>query len=128
MEQTLISEPLMVIDKSLNKYKTLPFKSSKLEQARENIKKIGFPVPIVEENSFWVSGTLQQADAHKKTFLVTVQSEMEGVKSNFIITTQPEMLNDLVKKYWGSMVTVYIKPTNNDSKRPKYELLEVKSV
>lgn len=127
MEQTLISEPLMVIDKSLNKYKTLPFKSSKLEQARENIKKPGFPIPIEEENSFCVSGTLEQADAHKKTFLITVHSDSKAVKSNFIITTQLETLNDLVKKYWGNILTVCIKPTNNDPKRPKFELIEVKT-
>jgi hypothetical protein len=127
MEQPLLSEPLMVIDKSLNKYKNLPFKSSKLEQAREDIKKPGFPQPIEKENSFWVSGTLQQADAHKNTFLITVQSDTKTIKSNFIITTLSETLNDLVKKHWGNMLTVYIKPINGDSKRPKYELLEVKA-
>jgi hypothetical protein len=101
--------------------------SSKLEKAKENIKKPGFPQPIEEENSFWVSGTLEQADAHKNTFLITVQSDTKVVKSNFIITTLSETLNDLVKKHWGNMLTVYIKPINGDSKRPKYELLEVKT-
>lgn len=127
MEQPVINVPIMVIDKSLNKYNKLPFTSSKLEQARENIKKPGFPPQKVKENAFWISGTIQQADAHKKTFLITVQSETKAVKTNFIITTLPETLSDLVKKYWGSMLTVYIKPTNNDPKRPKFELLEVKT-
>jgi hypothetical protein len=127
MEQPMFSEPLMVIDKSLNKYNNLPFKSSKLEQARKDIKKPGFPLSIEEENSFWISGTLEQADAHKSTFLITVQSDTKAVKTNFIITTLSETLNDLVKKHWGNMLTVYIKPINGDSKRPKYELLEVKA-
>jgi hypothetical protein len=144
MEQTQSVYTNVTINKELNKYddKILNPKklerakeiiaksglSSKLEQARENIKKPGFPIPIEEENSFWVSGTLEQADAHKKTFLITVHSDSKAVKSNFIINTQSETLNDLVKKYWGSMLTVYIKPTNNDNKRPKYELLEVKTL
>jgi hypothetical protein len=127
IEQPTINVPMMVIDKSLNKYNNLPFTSSKMEKARENIKKPGFPQPIEEENSFWVSGTLEQADAHKNTFLITVQSDTKAVKSNFIITTLSETLNDLVKKHWGNMLTVYIKPINGDSKRPKYELLEVKA-
>jgi hypothetical protein len=101
--------------------------SSKLEQARKDIKKPGFPLSIEEENSFWISGTLEQADAHKSTFLITVQSDTKAVKTNFIITTLSETLNDLVKKHWGNMLTVYIKPINGDSKRPKYELLEVKT-
>ncbi len=127
MEQDTINVPIMIIDKSLNKYNAMTFNSAKLEKAKEDIKKPGFPAPIEKENSFWVSGILQQADANKKTFLITVKSEIKTAKSNFIITTLSETLNDLVKQYWGNMLTVYIKPVSKDSKRPKYELLEVKT-
>jgi predicted RNase H-like nuclease (RuvC/YqgF family) len=124
----------VTIDKELNKYQNVVLNSKKLDQANEIIARTKLPeklekelAELKEENSFWVSGTLEQADAHKNTFLITVKSDTKAVKTNFIITTLSETLNDLVKKHWGNMLTVYIKPINGDSKRPKYELLEVKA-
>lgn len=150
MEQNQSVYANVTINKELNKYDDKILNPKKLERAKEIIAKSGLSsklkraneiitrtklpeklekelAELEKKNAFWVSGTLQQADAHKKTFLVTVQSETKGVKSNFIITAQPETLNDLVKKYWGSTLTVFIKRANDDPKRPKYELLEVKN-
>ena len=133
-EQSISKYAHVTINKDLNKYQNRILNPKKLQEANEIIARTKLPEKLErhiaelkeKENSFWVSGILNQADAHKNTFLITVKSVSNAEQSNFIITTLSETLNDLVKNYWGNTLTVYIKPKNSNSKRPKYELLEVK--
>ena len=125
--------PDIIIDKELNKYNNSVFQSNKLKQANQIISKYGLPdeweketLDLKEEKSFWISGILKQADAEKNTFLVTVQAPDKPSKTHFNILTLAETLSDLVKKYWGKNLTVYIKPIDKKNKTMQYELLDVK--
>lgn len=115
------------VDSSLNKYDNVILFPEKLARANEMIAKYGIPDEWKKEQQFWVRGVLAEANAQKNTFIITEKQDDKSTKSKYHIATLSETLNDLVKKYWGSMLMVYIKPISTKGKRPMYELIEVRA-
>jgi hypothetical protein len=116
-----------IIDERMNQYDNVVLNPKKLERAKEIVAKYGIPDKWANERQLCVSGVLEQANRKNNTFIISQDSDSKVSKSNYTISTISEILNELVKKHWGTMLTVYIKPIPSKNKRPRYELIEVRA-
>lgn len=116
-----------IIDPSLNKYDNIIMNPKKLARVNEKIAKYGLPGDDLEEPFICVKGVLNSANRQTNTFLISEQPNGKATQAKYTISTISETLNDLVKKHWGAMLTVYIKPIPSKSKRVRYELIEVRA-
>jgi hypothetical protein len=128
LELRTVKNPEIIIDDTIDDTILFP---EKLAEAKAKFAKYGLPKGLErktakksEESAFWLSGSLQRADAADNTFLLI--SLDKDAPTNYTINTVPEMLHKLVKTSWCATIQVYIQPQINDKKQLKYELIEVK--
>jgi hypothetical protein len=126
-KKKLFGDVEVIIDPNMNKYQNVIFNPKKLARANDMIAKYGVPEEWEKAHPLCVSGVLEQANRKNNTFIITQDSDNKVRKSNYTISTISETLNELVKKHWGTMLTVYIKPIPSKNKRPRYELIEVRA-
>lgn len=112
----------MNIDEKLNQYTDVVMNPKKLERANEIIMKYGIPQELLNDDSISISGLIKEVNADDNTFVI---SSDEKKNSKYLVSTIAEKLNDLVKKYWGSRLTISIKLIESNDALKKYELIEV---
>jgi hypothetical protein len=124
IEQNLSKYENIVVNQELNKNKVHP-KSKKFEMAKAIIEKYGLPDGWDSQDSISISGIIKEVNADKNTFVISVLSSDEKKNSKYIVSTITEKLNDLVKKYWGNILTISIKPISSNGSLKQYELIEI---
>ncbi len=121
----------VVHDPELDKYKGQVLFPKKLAEAQEAIAKYGLPKEWEEERkkrkaeqAFWIKGQLSQADLETHSFLVSVAAIDNQPKRTYAISALSDILNKLVKEYWGRMIHVHIRPSKEKEVQGQYELIE----
>jgi hypothetical protein len=114
-----------VFNEALNGKNKVSPNSRKLEEAKAFIAKHGLPEGWHDDNSISISGVIKEVNADKNTFVISVLSSDEKKNSKYIVSTITEKLNDLVKKYWGNILTISIKPISSNGSLKQYELIEI---
>jgi hypothetical protein len=113
------------LNENLNEVGKTIFMPKKLEFANAFIAKHGLPEGWDSNDSISISGIIKEVNADKNTFVISVPSSDEKKNSKYLVFTIAEKLNELVKKYWGSSLTISIKPLEANGSLKKYELIEV---
>ena len=79
-----------------------------------------------QEQPFWISGVLRRVDADKNTIKLASKATESMPKIHYYtINVVSDILNKLVKNYWGDVINVYIKPKSKKGKQYQYELIEI---
>ena len=101
----------VVYDPELDKYEGRVLFPEKLAQAQETIAKYGLPKEWEderkkrkEEQAFWVKGMLSQANIGTHSFLIVVEATDNQPQTTYTITALSDILNKLVKEYWGGLI------------------------
>ena len=122
----------VVHDPELDKYSGRVLFPKKLAEAQEAIAKYGIPKEWEEERkkrkeekAFWIKGQLSQADMETHSFLISVEATDNQPKTTYTITVLSDILNKLVKEYWGRIVQVHIRPSKEKDAQGQYELINV---
>ena len=120
----------ITINPELDKYNDVVSFPKKLARANAMLEKWGLPKELEDrilqrelKDALWVKGILRQVDADTNTFLIVVTATDNQPQAAYMVTTLSDILNKLVKEYWGNEVRVYIKPQNQSGQQ--YELIEV---
>jgi hypothetical protein len=125
LETTTSNFDVFVVNESLNGKNKVSPSSKKLEEARAFIAKHGLPDGWDSQDSISISGIIKEVNADENTFVISVLSSDEKKNSKYIVSTITEKLNDLVKKYWGNILTISIKPISSNGSLKQYELIEI---
>jgi hypothetical protein len=125
LETTTSKFDVFVVNESLNGKNKVHPKSKKFEMAKAIIEKYGLPDGWDSQDSISISGIIKEVNADENTFVISVLSSDEKKNSKYIVSTITEKLNDLVKKYWGNILTISIKPISSNGSLKQYELIEI---
>ena len=101
------------------------------QRAREHLAKYGLPKEIQErldqikrEKSFWVRGVLHQVNAETNTFVIVGKAAGNlPIKHYTVTVSSAEILTQVVKTYWNEIVTVNVKPTNQEAECEELEFI-----
>ncbi len=134
-EITVLKQPKPIsakINPALNKYDNAVVSPTKLEEANETLAKYGLPKEwqadydkIIRDKSFWVRGTINQANIDICTFVVVGRaSGKRSEKTYNIAALSSDILSELVKKYGDETLKVHIKPKDEEGDESSYEFIE----
>ena len=120
----------IVYNPELDKYNVNDLFPQKLAEAKEALAKYGLPKEWEEERqkrkeekAVWIEGQLREANIETNTFLVVVEATESQPQLTYMVSTLTDVLQRLVKDYWGHTVNVHIKPKKEV--QGEYELIEV---
>jgi hypothetical protein len=85
------------LNEALNGKDKVSPSSKKLEDAKAFIAKHGLPEGWDNDNSIYVSGVLEEVNANKNTFVISVHSPNEKTNKKYLVSIIAETLNELVK-------------------------------
>ena len=135
LEEIMLEElslPEAVYNPALDKYEGQVLFPKKLAEAEETLAKYPLPEEWADaiykkkcENTFWIKGMLSQADISTQSFLIVVEATDNQPQTTYTITALSDILNKLVKEYWGLVVNVHIKPKKEKEIPCQYELIAV---
>lgn len=120
----LLNDDSFRVNEALNGKNKVSPNSKKLEEAEAFIAKHGLPDGWDGNDSIRVSGVIKEVNADKNTFVITVETSDGKKKSQYLVFTIAEKLNELVKKYWSNKLTIFIKPIESNGATKKYELID----
>lgn len=124
----------IVVANTGSKHKVMgKVEARKLKEANEFLEK--HPIPawifmsrysqIQQEEGICISGVLKYADA-EASILIVIVTVNNDAQSNYHIRTTFDILDRLIKTYWGKTINVRIRPQINADNLFEYELIEVK--
>ena len=130
-EIVILKAPTNVINHDLDKYEQIDSFPEQTRRATENIAKYGLPKEIQErfdkikhEKSFWVRGILHQVNAQTNTFVIVGKAAGNlPIKHYTVTVSSAEILTQVVKTYWNEIVTVNVKPTNQEAECEELEFI-----
>jgi hypothetical protein len=114
-----------IVNPELNKYSKMPTYSKKFAQANEFIEKYGLPEESGYVDILTFRGVLKFANAEKNTFTIAREVDWKADIIDYEISTIPQTLTDLVKKYWGEKITISVKPIRSNGEILEYKLIEL---
>ena len=120
----------VVYNPELDKYEGKILFPKKLAEAQETLAKYGLPKDWEDEiqererkKAVWIKGQLSEANIETNTFLIVVEATESQPQLTYMVSTLSDVLQRLVKDYWGQLVNVHIKPKKEVP--GQYELIEV---
>ena len=125
-----LKTPIDRVNHDLDKYEGIDFFPEKTKRANEMVAKWGLPKEWEDEiqerkreNAFWIQGKLTEASIHTNSFLIVVEATNSHPQLTYTITALSDILNKLVKEYWGYSVNVHIKPKKET--QSQYEFIDI---
>jgi hypothetical protein len=121
-------KPVLIIDNDLDDTILYP---EKLKEVREALTKNPIPADIYlqrfseteQEQGFWVSGIVKQADADKNIFVMV--ATVNNTEMPYKVRTVSKTLNSIVKNHWRKSIHALIKPTINKERLFEYTLINI---
>ena len=117
-------------DPELDKYEGKILFPKKLAEAQETLAKYSLPKEWADKiqereskKAVWIEGQLREANIETNTFLIVVEATESQPQLTYMVSTLTDVLQRLVKNYWGRLVNVHIKP--KEEGQGQYELIEV---
>ena len=133
IESTETTELFMseaVYNPELDKYEGKVWFPEKLAEARETLAKYSLPKEWEDEiqkrereKAVWIKGQLSEANVETNTFLIVVEATESQPQLTYMVSTLTDVLQRLIKDYWGHTVNVHIKPKKEV--QGEYELIDV---
>jgi hypothetical protein len=118
--------PTVTIVKSLKKNSDQVMNSKKLARANEIIEKSGLPEGYEHLDILTFEGVVKYANAENNTFTIAREVDWKEEIIDYEITALPQILTDLVKKYWSEKITITVKPIRSNGEILEYKLIEIK--